>query len=52
MPVPKKLGGFFAFCLVVCLSVSKPVLVRGWWKVKSWAYPVLNSLNLMINELL
>jgi hypothetical protein len=29
MPVPKKLGGFFAFCLVVCLSVSKPVLVRG-----------------------
>jgi hypothetical protein len=31
MPVAlKKLGGFFGtFCLVVCLSVSKPVLVRG-----------------------
>jgi hypothetical protein len=31
MPVAlKKLGGFFGtFCLVVCLSVPKPVLVRG-----------------------
>jgi hypothetical protein len=30
MPALKKLGFFFgAFCLVVCLSVPKPVLVRG-----------------------